>query len=339
MLGPETSQTRKATAGTRAHGLPHAERMLYQLSQVDPDHAVKGPHTDTQKPPKTKALAKKRSHLKRRPTQVAPLEPRRCQSRADSWSFLRPAAKLRPPRIQAAKLSAVQQYHSYQGIQLWRVSNYRRQICCAVCSARWSVQGHKDWCLVLRTGWAACETMSGTMSRRRPGAGTSAHGNRKHHSAEQASILAKRQKHDVSFSRFKSHHVWDLGGKSVAWVYHLKAVASEISGESSGPERTEAHWEAHGLFWPCPQTFDDDRSESLLHLHSATSKKSKFTASSRSRPAAWRPGAYVVSVTAGLHPARCPNHFFAVNEPLAVPWWWCDPFWCHELACGVTCGK
>ena len=133
MLGPETSQTRKATAGTRTHGLPHAERMLYQLSQVDPDHAVKGLHSDTQKPPKTKALAKKRSHLKRRPTQVAPLEPRRCQSRAESdrrgagptrhepsysLSFLRPAAKLRPPRIQAAKLSAVQQYHSYQGIQL-----------------------------------------------------------------------------------------------------------------------------------------------------------------------------------------------------------------------------
>ena len=38
---------------------------------MDPDHAVKGPHIDTQKPPKTKALAKKRSHLKRRPAQVA----------------------------------------------------------------------------------------------------------------------------------------------------------------------------------------------------------------------------------------------------------------------------
>ena len=209
MLGPETSQTRKATAGARAHGLPHAECMLHQLSQVDPDHAVKGPHTDTQKPPKTKALAKKRSHLKRRPTQVAPLGPRRCQSRAESGrrgagptrheppyslSFLGPAAKLRPPRIQAAKLSAVQQYHSYQGIQLWRVSSHRRQTCCAVCSARWSVQGHKDWRLVLRTGWAACETMSGTMSRRRPGAGTSAHGNRQHHNAEQTSILAKNQR-------------------------------------------------------------------------------------------------------------------------------------------------
>ena len=34
-------------------------------------------------------------------------------------------------------------------------------------------------------------------------------------------------------------------------------------------------------------------------------------------------------------PARCPNHFFAVNEPSAVPWWWCDLFWCHEVACGV----
>ena len=31
----------------------------------------------------------------------------------------------------------------------------------------------------------------------------------------------------------------------------------------------------------------------------------------------------------GDRPARCPNHFFA------VPWWWCDLFWCHEVACGV----
>ena len=37
----------------------------------------------------------------------------------------------------------------------------------------------------------------------------------------------------------------------------------------------------------------------------------------------------------GDRPARCPNHFFAVNEPSADPWWWCDLFWCHEVACGV----
>ena len=37
----------------------------------------------------------------------------------------------------------------------------------------------------------------------------------------------------------------------------------------------------------------------------------------------------------GDRPARCPNHVFAVNEPSAVPWWWCDLFWCHEVACGV----
>ena len=37
----------------------------------------------------------------------------------------------------------------------------------------------------------------------------------------------------------------------------------------------------------------------------------------------------------GDRPARCPNHFFAVNEPSAVPWWWCDLFRCHEVACGV----
>ena len=51
----------------------------------------------------------------------------------------------------------------------------------------------------------------------------------------------------------KSHYVWDLGGKSLAWMYHLKPVISEISGEKTdnptdnlliticwkfGPERT-----------------------------------------------------------------------------------------------------
>ena len=51
-------------------------------------------------------------------------------------------------------------------------------------------------CLVLRTGWAACGTTSGTTSRRRPGAGTLAHGNRQHHNAEQGSIRAKKQQHE-----------------------------------------------------------------------------------------------------------------------------------------------
>ena len=53
-------------------------------------------------------------------------------------------------------------------------------------------------CLVLRTGWAACGTTSGTTSRRRPGAGTLAHGNKQHHNAERASILAKKQQHECS---------------------------------------------------------------------------------------------------------------------------------------------
>ena len=42
----------------------------------------------------------------------------------------------------------------------------------------------------------------------------------------------------------------------------------------------------------------------------------------------------------GDRPARCPNHFFAVNEPSAVPWWWCfvlwsEVFWCLDVCCGV----
>ena len=199
MLGPETSQARKAAAGTRTHGLPHAERVLYQLSQVDPDHAVKGPHTDTQKPPKTKALAKKRSRLKRRPPEPRGTWPQR--SRPDTaWAIL--FFELPETSSQAAAAA-------HPGCQTVRVSNYRRQICCAVCSARWSVQGHKDWCLVLRTGWAAC----GTTSRRRPGAGTLAHGNRQRHNAEQTSILAKNQKHKFSFSRFKISSCLRFGWK------------------------------------------------------------------------------------------------------------------------------
>ena len=42
----------------------------------------------------------------------------------------------------------------------------------------------------------------------------------------------------------------------------------------------------------------------------------------------------------GDRPAWCPNHFFAVNEPSAVPWWWCfvlwsEVFWCLDVCCGV----
>ena len=42
----------------------------------------------------------------------------------------------------------------------------------------------------------------------------------------------------------------------------------------------------------------------------------------------------------GDRPARCPNHFSAVNEPSAVPWWWCfvlwsEVFWCLDVCCGV----
>lgn len=32
---------------------------------------------------------------------------------------------------------------------------------------------------------------------------------------------------------------------------------------------------------------------------------------------------------------RCPNHFFVVKESSALPWWYCDLFWCHQVVCGV----
>ena len=49
----------------------------------------------------------------------------------------------------------------------------------------------------------------------------------------------------------------------------------------------------------------------------------------------WRRKNLLIECAQGDRPARCPSHFFAVNEPSAVPWWWCDLFWCHEVACGV----
>ena len=49
----------------------------------------------------------------------------------------------------------------------------------------------------------------------------------------------------------------------------------------------------------------------------------------------WRRKNLPIECAQGDRPARCPSHFFAVNEPSAVPWWWCDLFWCHEVACGV----
>ena len=50
--------------------------------------------------------------------------------------------------------------------------------------------------------WGPAElrgTTSGTTSKRRPGAGTLAHGNRQHHNTEEGSVLAKKQKHACSF--------------------------------------------------------------------------------------------------------------------------------------------
>ena len=35
--------------------------------------------------------------------------------------------------------------------------------------------------------------------KRRPGAGTLAHGNRQHHNTEEGSVLARKQKHACSF--------------------------------------------------------------------------------------------------------------------------------------------
>ena len=97
----------------------------------------------------------------------------------------------------------------------------------------------------------------------------------------------------------KSHHVWDLGGKSLAWMYHLKAVISEISGE-----KTDNPTDNHLLKFRARKGRRHISSIltspkpvlSMPTLHSATST-SKFIASSRSRPTAWWPGSYVVNVT------------------------------------------
>ena len=59
--------------------------------------------------------------------------------------------------------------------------------------SRATTMGGPKLCLVLRTGWAACGTMSGTTSKRRPDAGTPAHGNRQHHNSEEGSVLAKKE--------------------------------------------------------------------------------------------------------------------------------------------------
>ena len=69
---------------------------------------------------------------------------------------------------------------------------------------------------------------------------------------------------------WKSHHVWDLGGKSLSWMYHLKPLISEISGEKTdnptdnlpiticwkfGPGKDggtyRQYWRAQSLFWAC----------------------------------------------------------------------------------------
>ena len=41
----------------------------------------------------------------------------------------------------------------------------------------------------------------------------------------------------------------------------------------------------------------------------------------------------------GDRPARCPNHFFAVNEPSALPWWWCFVLWSEVFWCLDVCSR
>ena len=73
-------------------------------------------------------------------------------------------------------------------------------------SAGQPTMGGPKLCLVLRTSWAACGTTSGTTSKRRPGTGTLAHGNRQHHNTEEGSVLAKSRSMSVHFS-WKSNFV------------------------------------------------------------------------------------------------------------------------------------
>ena len=119
-------------------------------------------------------------------------------------------------------------------------------------------------------------------------------------------------------------------------MYHPKPVISEISGEKSdsptGPTENLLITICWG-FGPGKDggtyivNIDEPKACSEhAHKHSMTTglhlcficilqtSTSKFIASSRSRPTAWWPGSYVANVTQGG-----PNHFFAMNEPSAVP--------------------
>ena len=87
------------------------------------------------------------------------------------------------------------------------------------------------------------------------------------------------------------------------------------------------------MLWQCETAFDD---YIFLTSSARTSRGRKFQ---RKKTISQRKN-LPIECAQGDRPARCPNHFFAVNEPSAVPWWWCfvlwsEVFWCLDVCCGV----
>ena len=115
------------------------------------------------------------------------------------------------------------------------------------------------------------------------------------------------------------------------WVEHMEI--ERVAGIST--------WKQTSL-WQMPCTFHSRSGPFMLvfpqinfSITTSSSRASGGLEVSEEKRTIWQRKNLPIECAQGDRPARCPNHFFAVNKPSAVPWWWCDLFWCHEVACGV----
>ena len=135
---------------------------------------------------------------------------------------------------------------------------------------------------------------------------------------------------------------WWIDGAPAQWLLNLERTLWVVllTKEIRQTRRFGEHQISHCMCTGCSKISTTNLSSISSHTHrihiwytssARTSRGRKFQ---RKTPISQRKN-LPIECAQGDRPARCPNHFFAVNEPSAVPWWWCDLFWCHEVACGV----
>ena len=70
----------------------------------------------------------------------------------------------------------------------------------------------------------------------------------------------------------------------------------------------------------------------IIYIYTSSARTSRGRKFQRKKTISQRKN-LPIECAQGDRPARCPNHFFAVNEPSAVPRWWCFVLWSEVFWC------